>query len=322
MAVTLEDARGAGTSRRPRVTVVGSFAVGLTLRTDRFPVPGETRIGGDFDQGPGGKGSNQAVQAARLGAETRFVGALGGDDFAEMGRRLWAAEGVEPRLKTVQVNTGVGFIILNAEGENFIVLDPGANHRLEPGDLDEIYPLIQDSDVVITQLEIPVETAVRALELARRAGVVGILNPAPAAPIPLDTLGLAHVVTPNETELRVLLGLPADDPTDSLSLCGRLLEAGVETVVLTRGSRGALIVTREETVEIPAFPVSVVDTTGAGDAFSGALAVALAEGRPLAEAARFAAAAGAMACTALGVIPALARREQVERLLQTNPEEA
>ncbi|ADU50367.1 ribokinase [Thermaerobacter marianensis DSM 12885] len=303
--------------RRPVVTVVGSFAVGLTLRADRFPVAGETVVGRDFDRGPGGKGSNQAVQAARLGADVEFVGLVGDDDLAAMAWELYRREGVGTRYLGVVPgrNTGVGFIVLNAQGENFIVLDPGANGCLGPAHVERARERLAQSHVVLTQLEIPVEAAVHALRLARDAGVTAILNPAPARPLPLEHLALADVITPNETELRILLGLPPDDPADSLDLCHRLLAAGVRTVVLTRGARGVLVVEPGGVVEIPAFPVAVVDTTGAGDAFSATFAVSLAEGRPLAEAARRAAAAGALACTALGVIPALPRRDQLDALL-------
>lgn len=308
---------GHANGRRPVVTVVGSFAVGLTLRADRFPVAGETVVGRDFDRGPGGKGSNQAVQAARLGADVEFVGLVGDDDLAQIAWELYRREGVGTRYLGVVPgrNTGVGFIVLNAAGENFIVLDPGANEGLEPEHVERARERLAASRVVLTQLEIPAETAVHALRLAREAGVTAILNPAPARSLPLAHLALADIVTPNETELRILLGLAPDDPTDSLVLCHRLLAAGVRTVVLTRGARGVLVVEPGGVTEVPAFPVPVVDTTGAGDAFSATLAVSLAEGRPLAEAARRAAAAGALTCTALGVIPALPRREQLEAFL-------
>ncbi|EKP94588.1 ribokinase [Thermaerobacter subterraneus] len=308
---------GQSGGRRPVVTVVGSFAVGLTLRADRFPVAGETVVGRDFDRGPGGKGSNQAVQAARLGADVEFVGLVGDDDLAAIAWELYRREGVGTRyLGVVQGrNTGVGFIVLNAAGENLIVLDPGANECLEPSHVERARERLARSHVVLTQLEIPARTAVHALRLAREAGVTAILNPAPARPLPLEDLALADIVTPNETELRILLGLAPDDPSDSLNLCRRLLDAGVRTVVLTRGARGVLVVEPRGVTEVAAFPVPVVDTTGAGDSFSATLAVSLAEGRPLMEAVRRAAAAGALTCTALGVIPALPRREQLEAFL-------
>ena len=301
----------------PKVTVVGSFAVGLTLRADRFPVRGETLLGRDFDQGPGGKGSNQAVQAARLGADVEFVGLVGRDSFAGIALKLYAAEGVGIRYleQTPAKNTGVGFIMLDARGDNCIILDPGANALLTPAHVDIAAPRIAESAAVLTQLEIPAEAALHALFLARRTGVLSILNPAPARPVALADLSVADVITPNETELRILLGRAPDDPADSRDLCGQLLKAGVRTVVLTRGGEGALIVTPEGSEAVAPFPVDPIDTTGAGDAFSGTLAVGLAAGLPIGQAARRAAAAGALACTRLGVIPALPRREELDAFI-------
>lgn len=304
---------------RPVVTVVGSFAVGLTLRSHRFPVPGETLMASDFDQGPGGKGSNQAVQAARLGADVAFVGLVGRDSFADIAHTLYAAEGVGTAFlgATARRNTGVGFIMLNAQGENCILLDPGANALLSPADVDRAAGRIGQSQVLLTQLEIPAETALHALRLARSAGALGILNPAPARPLSMEQLALCDMITPNETELRILLGRDPQETADSLDLCNQLVKAGVGTVVLTRGARGAQVVTREGVLTVPACPVEVVDTTGAGDSFNGTLAVAVAAGLPMAEAVGRAAAAGALTCTRLGVVPALPRLEAINALMHT-----
>jgi len=301
----------------PVVTVVGSFAVGLTLRAERFPVQGETLRAADFDMGPGGKGSYQAVQAARLGADTQFVGRIGEDDFSGIAVGLYVREGVGTTflLRTPERNTGVAFIVLDAGGSNFILLDPGANALLTPADVDAAVGRIRSSNVLITQLEINVTTAAHALKLAKRAGIVSILNPAPAAPLPPEMLGDADLVTPNETELRILLGRSPDDPTDSLDLCGELVKRGGARVVLTRGEQGALIVTEDGYVSIPAPHVPVVDSTGAGDAFNGTLATYLGRGMPLEPAVRHAVTAGAFACTKLGVIPGLPHTAELEQLL-------
>ena len=301
-----------------QVTVIGSFAVGLTLRADRFPVKGETLIGRDFDEGPGGKGSNQAVQVARLGGDVEFVGLIGEDSFGEIAVKLYAEErvGTTYLMRTKERNTGLGFIVLNAEGDNFIILDPGANALFSPAHVDLAADRIKQSKVVITQLEIPVKTATHGLRLGKESGAITILNPAPAAAVPPEAFAHIDLVTPNHTELRILLGRRPDDPTDDKDLCAELLRAGVKTIVLTQGERGALIVTSEGTQAVPAIPVNVVDTTGAGDAFSGTLAASLAEGRALDEAVHRAAAAGALACTKLGVIPALPFRKDIEALLR------
>jgi ribokinase len=304
-------------SPRPVITVVGSFAVGLTLRAPRFPVAGETLIGSDFDLGPGGKGSNQAVAAARLGAESHLVAVIGSDTFGQVALDLYLAEMVDAThvRRTAERNTGVGFILLNAAGENQIVLDMGANHLLSPEDVDQADDLIAGSDVVLSVLEIAPATAARAMRLARQHGVTTVLNPAPAQALDDELLAAVDVLTPNESELRILSGLAPDDPTPTLELAHGLQRRGVRQLVVTRGSQGALVVSGDgATHEVPGVPVSVVDTTGAGDAFTGALAVGLAEKMPLLEAVRFARLAGALACTRLGVIPALPSRAEVEAL--------
>src|SRR5262245_38575178 len=301
----------------PVITVVGSFAVGLTIRAPRFPVAGETLIGSDFDMGPGGKGSNQAVGAARLGAESHLVAMIGADAFGQVALDLYLREMVDASCvaRTTERNTGVGFITLNAAGENNIVLDMGANHLLAPEHVDQAEDLIAASNAVLSVLEINPATAARAMALARRHNVTSILNPAPAQALDDDLLAGVDVLTPNESELRILSGLAPDDPADTLELAHRLQRRGVRRLVVTRGSRGALVIDSDGGAQhVPGRPVSVVDTTGAGDAFTCALAVALAERRPLLEAARFAVCAGALACTRLGVIPALPARAEVEAL--------
>ena len=301
--------------KRARITVVGSFAVGLTIRAPRFPVAGETLIGRDFDMGPGGKGSNQAVAVARLGAESHLIAKIGLDPLAEIAADLYRAEGVGTAhlLRTPDHPTGAGFITLNDRGENHIVVDLGANRALTPADVDAAEVVIAASDAVLAVLEIPLETAARALELGRRHGAVTLLNPAPAQPLDESLLTFVDVLTPNEGELRLLAGLPPETPADVPALAHDLIRRGVGAVVVTRGARGATVVDGPgPPLPVPGVAVDVVDTTGAGDAFSSALGVALAEGLPLAEAARFAAHAGALACTALGVVPALPARAAVD----------
>jgi ribokinase len=307
-------------ARRPRVTVVGSFAVGLTLRAARFPVAGETLLASDFDQGPGGKGSNQAVQAARMGAEVEFVGVVGADGFGDVGRGLWEAEGIGTRgLRiTESVNTGLGFIMLDERGENRILLDPGANELLSPDDVAAATPVIAGADVLITQLEIPIDAAATALGIARANGVTTILNPAPARAADWPKLS-AQIVTPNASEARSMLGLDADAESEAETLGRGVLELGYETVVLTRGEHGAVVFAGAEPKTQKAWPTKVVDSTGAGDAFSGTLAAALAAGSPLGDAVDAAAAAGALACTKLGVVPSLPHAAEVARLRESRP---
>lgn len=305
---------------RPVITVVGSFAVGMTLRTSRMPVFGETLIGGDFDMGPGGKGSNQAVGVARLGSDAYFAGIIGQDKLGDIAADLYAAEGVQTDflVRTTQMPTGVGFIILNERGENGIILDMSANKLMDAAFVDRIEDQIARSDIVMSVLEIPVEAAARAMELGRKHGVRTQLNPAPATVLDPSVLQNVDILTPNESELRILLGLLPDDPTPTPELADRLQALGVKTIVVTMGGDGALVLEGGNSRHVHGVSVDVVDTTGAGDAFNSGLAVALAEGRDLIDAVKFATCCGALACTRLGVIPSLAVREAADRLYTEN----
>ncbi|MDQ3660806.1 MAG: ribokinase, partial [Actinomycetota bacterium] len=268
------------------ISVVGSFAVGLTLRSDVFPAAGETRLARDFDQGPGGKGSNQAVQAARMGAAVEFVAAVGEDAFADMALGLYAAEGVGTRhlVTHSERNTGLGFIMLDDLGENRILLDPGANELLSPADVAAAGPSIATSAVVATQLEIPVAAAAAAMAAGRRAGALTLLNPAPARTLAPDMLSSVDLLTPNQVEAHTLAGLSPEEEKSDDELCARLLDLGPSAVVLTRGARGALLARGAERIVIEPWPVEVIDSTGAGDAFSGTLAAAVARGAALEDA--------------------------------------
>jgi ribokinase len=300
---------------RPRIIVVGSYVVGLTIRAPRFPVAGETLIGSDFDLGPGGKGSNQAVGATRLGADVCLLVKIGQDTFAQTALELYQTEGIDTEhvIQVPGASTGVAFITLNAAGENHIILDIGANDLLSPADVDALEAEIAQSDVVMSVMEIRTETAARAMALGKQHGAITILNPAPARPLPDEVLGNIDVLTPNETELRILLGLAPDEPGDVIAMARRIQARGVSRVVVTRGGSGALILDSDGMVtEVPGVKVDVVDTTGAGDALNAALATALGMGKSLVEAARFAVIAGGLACTKLGVIPALPYRSQID----------
>jgi ribokinase len=301
---------------KPVITVVGSFLVGMTLRTSHMPVFGETLIGTDFDMGPGGKGSNQAVGVARLGANSYFAGIIGSDKLSEIAVDLYAAEGVNTQFlrQTDKQSTGAGFIILNQAGENGIIIDVGAVGLMDAQFVDTVEVQIAKSDVVMSVLEIPVDAATRAMALGKKHGVKTILNPAPAQALNPDMFQHIDYLTPNETELRILLGLAPDDPTPTVQLARRLRDLGVGNLIVTMGGNGSLIVSDDGVQQLPGLPVEVVDTTGAGDAFNAGLAVALAEGKPLAEAVQVANCAGAIACRQLGVIPALGTRAEVDGL--------
>jgi ribokinase len=304
-----------------RAVVVGSYAVGLTLRTDVFPIRGETRLGSGFAQGPGGKGSNQAIGLARLGVDVSFVGCLGDDRFGHDAVKLLLAEGVQTDCVRLVpgLATGVGFIILDARGDNLIVLDPGANTWLDGAQVrDRIANVVRAGDLVLTQLEISSEAAAAALISGRASGAITMLNPAPARVLDEATLACVDVLTPNEGELRILSGLAPDATADDESLAVSLLARGVRAVVVTRGAEGALVVSRGRTDSVPAPRVDVVDSTGAGDAFSAALGAALLAGHSLVSATQRAVAAGALACTRAGVVPSLPTRHELDAACHPN----
>ena len=301
------------------ITVVGSLNMDLVARAPRIPQPGETIIGSDFHTVPGGKGANQAVAAARLGAQVSMVGRVGRDAFAESLLNNLAAAGVDHTfvVHDPQAATGVALIAVDDAGQNSIIVASGANVRLSPADVDGAEAAIAGADALLLQLESPLETVTRAAEVARAHGVTVILNPAPARPLPAALLSLVDVLIPNESETALLTGLPVGDPAEAEAAAAALRELGVGTVILTLGERGALLAREDGAEYFPAFEVTPVDTTAAGDAFVGGFAVALAEGRSLAEAVQWGNGAGALATTRLGAQPSLPTRQELEGLLTT-----
>jgi ribokinase len=272
-----------GTSRR--VTVIGSYIVALVMDMDRLPVEGETVLGRDFHTTFGGKGSNAAVCAARLGAETYFVGKVGRDTFAVEFVAMLEREGVREKvLYSEELSTGVGIILFNSIGTNLIAIDPGANGQLSPSDLAEHVETIRDSAVIISPLEIPLETALVGAKLAKEHGAKAVLNPAPASDLRKADLSCVFALTPNETEARTCLGLAPADLASDAELATALLELGPENVMLTRGRQGVLWVSRGGLKRIPALAVKPIDTVGAGDAFNAGLAVGLSEGESVLQA--------------------------------------
>lgn len=299
-----------------RITVVGSYNTDLVTFTPRMPQPGETILGKGFKTGPGGKGSNQAVAAARLGAQVTFIGRIGEDMFGQMALDVWEKENMDTThvIRDADHPTGVATILVDDAGENMIVVASGANWQLSPQDVEHAEAAIARSHVLLAQLETPLETVVRALQVARQHGVQTILNPAPGQPLSQDVLALVDIITPNQTEAEIITGVSSQD-AESAALA--LRKHGANTVVLTLGSKGVLLCDENGTQRFPAFKVeTVVDTTGAGDAFNGGLAVALAEAQPLANAIRFASAAAAISVTRPGATDSLPTRQEVEAWLQ------
>jgi ribokinase len=297
-----------------RIAVVGSYATGLTMKVERMPSAGETLLGTGYRVDYGGKGSNQAVGCARLGGHVSFIARIGKDPFGEMALGLYRDEGIDVThvTRTSDAPTGVGFIIVEASsGHNCITIDPGANELLTAGDVSSCEAAFNSAAVVLTQLEIPVAAAEAALRCGRTQGAATILNPAPVRPLPPSVLQLIDVLTPNETEARVLAGRSPDAAVAPGEVARDLIRSGVKQVVMTLGEKGALIVTETTSTHVPAVQMSAVDTTGAGDAFNAGLAVAIACGDSLEAAVRFAVVTGGLAVTREGVIPSLPRREDV-----------
>ncbi len=298
-----------------KVAVLGVFVADLAFRADRLPVMGETLLGHSFAMNPGGKGSNQAVAAARMGAEVTMITRLGDDNFATMADALWESDGITPHVtRDAGSYTGAAHIFVDAvSGDNAIIIAPGAAADLSPADLENARDVIEGADVFITQLEQPLDAAMRGLEIARGAGAVTILNPAPAAALPREMLALCDYVTPNETEAEALSGVKVTRVEDARRACAALKGLGVARPIITMGAQGAYLDGHGLVPAVKAGPV--VETTGAGDAFNGGFAACLASGMAPEEAARVACAVAGLSVTRAGAAPSMPNRDEVMALL-------
>lgn len=301
------------------IVLIGSYLVALVMETDRIPLRGETLLARNFREAYGGKGSDMAVQAARLGATVHFVGCVGNDDFGRAFLALMAQEGVDTAHVDVrgEVATGAGFIIKSTDGANIITVDIGANQLFAPSHVDGARPLMGAEDVVLIQLEIPLETALYAAQRGAEAGCRVIFNPAPARDLRGVDLSAVTYFTPNETEARVCLGLAPDDPAEDVEIARGLLALGCQNVVMTRGEKGALIVSGDgEVTAVPGIALEkVVDSNGAGDSFNASLATALLKGMSVTEGAAFANVAAGLCCTRWDTVPSYHTREEVEAVM-------
>ena len=299
------------------VVILGVFVADTAYRANRQPAMGETILGLDFKLGPGGKGSNQAVAAAKLGVETHIITRLGVDTFADMAKDTWREAGVTAAaIPTPESYTGAAYIFVdNSTGDNAIIISPGAAALITVEDIEANADLIRSASVFITQLEQPIEAAMRALEIAHEAGVTTILNPPPAATLPQSIYALCDYVTPNETEAGALTGRTVESIDDARAAADALLAKGARAAIVTLGKRGVLLRTADLSVHVPAVAAGpVVETTGAGDAFNGGFAAALAKGYAPAEAVRFGCAVAGVSVTRAGTAPSMPSLEEAMAL--------
>lgn len=297
-----------------KILVIGSSNTDMVIRTGHLPLPGETVIGGTFFMNPGGKGANQAVTVARLGGRVSFICKTGSDIFGHQANQLFNEEGIDTSyvFSDTKNPSGVALITVDTQAENCIVVAPGANAHLTPDDLHRAAEAVQAVDLVLLQLEIPMQTVEEAALMAHRLGKKVVLNPAPASALSERLLAALYAITPNETEAEAIAGIRITDERSAEEAARRIASMGVRNVIITLGAKGALVFDGERSEIVPACPIKAVDTTAAGDVFNGALVVALCEGRTLPEAARFACKASAISVTRMGAQSSVPYRTEVD----------
>ena len=299
---------------KQQILVVGSTNTDMVIKAAHLPRPGETILGGTFFMNPGGKGANQAVAIARLGAPVTFICKTGTDIFGHQSQQLFEAEGINTSyvFSDPQNPSGVALISVDDKAENCIVVASGANANLTPEDLKKAEEAIDQCDIVLLQLEIPMETVEYVAKIAFEKGKKVILNPAPAQPLSAELLSHLYLITPNETEAEMISGVKITDEASANEAAQVLSEKGVQNVIITLGSKGALVYSNGESEIVPAYKVNAIDTTAAGDVFNGALTVALSEGRDLKEASRFGCKASAISVTRSGAQSSAPYRNEVD----------
>ena len=303
-----------------KIAVIGSSNVDMIIKSSHLPRPGETVGGGVFAKVNGGKGANQAVAAARAGGNVTFISCLGNDDFAPAMLNNFKTDNIDTKYIFVEkdVATGIALILVDDKGENCISVAPGANHRLSAEHIKKAETAINESEIILLQLEIPVESVLFAIELAHKHKKKVLLNPAPARQIDDKHLAMIHSLVLNETEAEFLTGLPVETDSQIREASKALLEKGPQNIVITVGAKGAYVKNSERDEFLPAFKVEAVDTTAAGDVYCGNLAVALVEGRSIFEAVRFASAASAISVTRLGAQPSAPKLTETIEFLKTH----
>lgn len=300
-----------------KIIVIGSSNTDMIIKSPRIPKPGETILGGVFTTVAGGKGANQAVAAARVGGNVTFICKLGDDILGDQSFANFQQENINVDAIKRENNcaSGVALILVDDHGENSISVAPGANGTLTPQDLVDFQPIIASSDIMIIQLEIPIETVAKAIELGDKSNVKIILNPAPAQVLDDKLLSKVSILTPNETEAELLTGMPVNDEKSAIRAAEFLLGKGVQTVILTMGSKGALVTDKNGSTLHKGFKVTAIDTTAAGDIFNGVLGVSISEGKEIGTAVKYANAASALAVTKLGAQPSAPTKDEIDNFL-------
>ena len=299
---------------KQNILIIGSSNTDMVIKAEKLPRPGETVLGGTFFMNPGGKGANQAVSAARLGGEVTFICKTGNDIFGQQSKQLFEKEGIDTSYLFIDSEnpSGVALITVDAKAENCIVVASGANAKLLPDDISTALEAIEKADIIVMQLEIPIETVKYVAEVARKLNKKVILNPAPAQSLDSELLQLIHLITPNENEAEMISGIKITDDNSLLTCARAICDMGIQSVIITLGAKGAFIYNNDFQECVSSYQVDAVDTTAAGDVFNAALAVAISEGLDLPEAAVFANKAAAISVTRLGAQSSAPYRNEVD----------
>ena len=300
-----------------KVVVVGSYNTDLTIKTGRIPRPGETIIGGIFSEGSGGKGANQAVAAARAGADVSFIARVGNDMLGKEGIQRLTEERIDTRyiLTDDDVPTGVAFIVVDKHGENSIVVASGANARLSPIDIETALDEISTAGILLVQLESPIDAIRAAIKKSHKNGAVVILNPAPAQSLERNFLKEIDIITPNKVEAEMISGIKVTDVESLHTIAKKFIEFGIKNVLITLGSKGVFVGSSDQMELIPGYKVCSIDSTGAGDVFSGSLAALLSEGMPIEKATKLANASASISVTRMGAQNSAPKRKEIENFI-------
>jgi len=303
--------------KTPKITVIGSSNTDLVATVPKLPAPGETVMGNEFIVAPGGKGANQAVAIARIGGDVTFVAKVGMDDYGEQALKNFKKDGIDTRFvfRDDDAPSGVALIFVDQNGENMLVPVPGANGRLLPADIEKARSAIEGADILVLQLEVPLQTVEYAVIIAHEKGVPVILNPAPGRKLEKRLIEKIAYITPNETEAETLTGIKVTDDSSAKMAGKELLSFGAKTAIITMGRRGAMLVDSSVVELIPAFKVNAVDATAAGDAFNGGFAYAVANGKDLRESIKFGNAVAAMTVTRMGAQPSMPTKDELKEFL-------